>query len=525
MSRLTDLLREAGTEIGGQADATGQLLFGLAKQPVAGLTGLSQGVTSLATGKGWEQAAKDAAEQSERVNAWGGPLTERGGQRLQDLGTSIEKAGDWATKNVPGVAQAEQGWDQYSQTHPLAAAGIAGLVEAGPGKGAGTAKRAAKSAIGKAKTAATVEALRAPVIDPVLGAELANRYPMPGPPEMKIDKKKGTTYPGKKQSPEEQQLWAARKLAQKDIDAGDYTPYYDVEKRFHTDPSQFPGVGDTQVSAQPAKQATREQYAAQWDTPEVRARLEEAYLKGAKDPKADRWYGMGQLVDDFNKELGPQAGPQAFRQNFSHPMAATTAMSSPEMNLMQSAYGNYLRNKGTGLPEASHQIPSPVTGPSTLGNLQMYDKVVMQGQGLDPAVQPKRHNFAANFEGYVDPSTIDTRMMGGVDPTGKNIAPPGMTYGTIEKIAQDIGRKHGDTGADSQAKMWVGLGDEPTKPMIQVVNEAIERTHRITGKPKADIVRDSLVKGTHPLYQAAGVAAGGATIADLLRDDETAKGF
>jgi hypothetical protein len=155
----------------------------------------------------------------------------------------------------------------------------------------------------------------------------------------------------------------------------------------------------------------------------------------------------------------------------------------------------------------------------------MYDKVVMQGQGLDPAVQPKRHNFAANFEGYVDPSTIDTRMMGGVDPTGKNIAPPGMTYGTIEKIAQDIGRKHGDTGADSQAKMWVGLGDEPTKPMIQVVNEAIERTHRITGKPKADIVRDSLVKGTHPLYQAAGVAAGGATIADLLRDDETAKGF
>ena len=155
MSRLSDLLREAGTEIGGQADATGQLLLGLAKQPVAGLTGASTGITSLLRGKGKDAALADAVAQIERVNAAGpGPLTERGGQRLQEMGKTIEGAGDWATKNVPGVKQAGEGWDEYSQANPAVAAVMAGLVEAGPGKGAGTAKRAATGAISKAKTTA-----------------------------------------------------------------------------------------------------------------------------------------------------------------------------------------------------------------------------------------------------------------------------------------------------------------------------------------------------------------------------------
>lgn len=43
--------------------------------------------------------------------------------------------------------------------------------------------------------------------------------------------------------------------------------------------------------------------------------------------------------------------------------------------------------------------------------------------------------------------------------------------------------------------------------MIQNVNEAIERTHRITGLPKDEVVRRGLVRAEIPLYGLAGAAA------------------
>jgi hypothetical protein len=52
--------------------------------------------------------------------------------------------------------------------------------------------------------------------------------------------------------------------------------------------------------------------------------------------------------------------------------------------------------------------------------------------------------------------------------------------------------------------------------MISTVNEAIERTHRITGMPKAEIVRRGLVRGEIPLYGMAGTAVMGG----LARQDE-----
>jgi hypothetical protein len=54
--------------------------------------------------------------------------------------------------------------------------------------------------------------------------------------------------------------------------------------------------------------------------------------------------------------------------------------------------------------------------------------------------------------------------------------------------------------------------------MIQHVNEAIERTARVTGKKPQDVVRDSLVRGTHPLYGIAGTALTAGALAAALRD-------
>ncbi len=489
----------------------------MVKQPVAGLTGASYGLADLLRGKGTDAALKSAVDQIERVNAWGGPVTERGQQRLGELGTTMQNV----EEKVGGALG--HPIDKLGETQPALAAGALGLLDiAGPGKGAGgAAKRAAKTAISKAK--ATVNALREPVIDAKLGAELANRYPETAPPTIKLKDDGVTTFESKTRSKEEDALLAARKKAQADIDKGNYEPYYDVSQRFHTDPARFP-VGDTQVSAQPVKASTKAGYEAKWDTPEIGQRLEAAYLKGREDPLADRWYGMGQLVNDFDAFHGPEKGAQMFRQNFSHPMAATTAKASPEMNLMQSAYGNYLRTNKLPVPEKGHQMPSPTGSPNTKGNMDLYHQSVTLGEGVDPSQTPKRHNFAANFEGHTSPMTIDTRMMGAFDPSKKHAAPPDMSYGTTESAAKRIADKYQDTGSDAQAKMWVGLGDEPTKPMIQIVNEAIERTHRITGKPKEDIVRDSLLKGTHPLYQAAGAAGGTAALISALRGEDEPKG-
>jgi hypothetical protein len=154
MSRLSDLLREGGTEAAGQLDATSQLLLGLVKQPVAGLTGASYGIADLLRGKGTDAALQSAVDQIERVNAWGGPVTERGQQRLGELGQTMgnieEKVGGALGHPI----------DKLGETQPALAAGALGLMDvAGPGKGSmGAAKRAATGAISKAK--ATANALR-----------------------------------------------------------------------------------------------------------------------------------------------------------------------------------------------------------------------------------------------------------------------------------------------------------------------------------------------------------------------------
>jgi len=145
---MAELLRE----VGGQADATGQLLKGMAVQPVAGLAGASRGIVDLLRGKGPEAAASGGADTVRAVEDWaGGPSTQRGAERLQGLGQTIGKGIDWARERVPGVAQGEAGWDQFAESNPMMAAGALGLLEV-PTRGAGSAARTgAEQAIKQAK--------------------------------------------------------------------------------------------------------------------------------------------------------------------------------------------------------------------------------------------------------------------------------------------------------------------------------------------------------------------------------------
>jgi hypothetical protein len=100
--------------------------------------------------------------------------------------------------------------------------------------------------------------------------------------------------------------------------------------------------------------------------------------------------------------------------------------------------------------------------------------------------------------------------------------PPTGTYGHYEGALADLARAHGVSPRYFQEVAWAGAKDlsqlsrgKPgykAQPMIQNVNEAIERTSRITGLPPEQVVERGLVKSEMPLY-----AGGGSVIDDAIR--------
>lgn len=352
------------------------------------------------------------------------------------------------------------------------------------------------AATGKAGKAAK-KGKQAAGFDPV---KMRTQYPdtLPGVPA--VDKKTGKEYIAKQNSPEAMAVEAARKAAQKDIDKGNYTPMFDLEKRYYADPAPYNIQGNTLTDAMPARQETIDKYKAMYDTPEARQRLTEAYQKGAADPSTQNWYAMGQLENEYIQRLGPEAGRQRFNEDFAQAMAATTGGADPTSNFLMGAFGNYQRARGLPIPKNAYDMPYPIGGRYASGNMTMYDKVMVQGKPMTAADQPKRFNFASNFLGDRSRATIDEQMMGGIAPPLK--APAAGSYGVAEGVVQDIAKGLGVQPANAQDVMWAGLKNVPGKPMIQHVNESIERTARITGQTPEQVL-DAMIRNRSPMYGAA----------------------
>lgn len=349
-------------------------------------------------------------------------------------------------------------------------------------------------------------------------AKVAIQYPDTAPPVLAKDPKTGKEFLQKQNSAEAQAVEKVRKAAQKDIDKGNYEPYFKLEDRYYADASKYPLEGRTVTDALPKKQATIDKYTAEFDTPEARERLTAAFREGSKDPLAKDWYAMGQLEAEFIKEFGEKKGREMFKERFADAMAATTGGADPTANLLMASYGNFLRQKGVPQPTAAYEFPYPIGGRFASGNMAMYDKVINQGPGLQASKTPKRFDFSANFMGHRDRATIDEQMSGGFRPG--LMVPPGDSYGVFEKVVHDLAKAEGVQPANFQDVAWKGLKGVPGKPMIQHVNEAIERTARVTGKKPEDVVRDSLVRGTHPLYSVGAAGLGTAALIVALRDQE-----
>ena len=333
---------------------------------------------------------------------------------------------------------------------------------------------------------------------------IASEYPTTGPGRLNFkNPEKPEGFMEKVLTPEELLLQRARNAAQKDIGLGNYDPLFALEDRYYATPSLYDIEGNTLIDAMPKKQETIDRFLERFDTPEIRSNLLSAYYKGLS-PMSEDWYALGQLQDAFIRELGPEEGARQFSRRFADAMAATTGGADPTANLLMAAYVNNRKLQGLQLPVGSPNYPHPIGGRYLSGNMIMADKTLMQMRPLTSADHPKRFNFRANFLGDRDRATIDEQMSSLYEPKLK--APPGASYGIMEGVLGDVARSIGVRPANFQGVGWIGAKGVEGKPMMQHINEAIERTSRVTGRSPEDVLRDSIIRATRPLYAKGGLA-------------------
>jgi len=259
----------------------------------------------------------------------------------------------------------------------------------------------------------------------------------------------------------------------------------------------------------PRTRASVEKYEPIANNPEALDRLAKAYEVGSEHAGARDWYAMGQLEDAYQQELGKDLGGLSFKYNFANPMAATTGGADPRSNLRMAMYGNFLRERGLPVPEASYDFPYPIGGRFAGGNMEMYAKAADRGDFV-ARNNPKRFNFAGNFMGHSDRATIDEQMSGLWDPSYKE--PPGPSYGAFEAALGDVARKYGVDPMNLQDVAWAGaklLGGKSKgyvpSPMIEQINQMVERTARLTGVDPDEAFNDIFIRHG-PGYAEGGLA-------------------
>jgi hypothetical protein len=352
--------------------------------------------------------------------------------------------------------------------------------------------------------------------------QFAKEYPPVGPGTPAIDKTTGKAYLEKTLTPEAVAFDKVRSKVVKDVKKGNYDPYFDPKKRQKVDPANYPRSGQTLDSTMPKQEKTIAKYEAIVRNPEATARLQAAYDEGNQFEGAGQWYYMKQLEDEFIAELGEEEGRKGFEQ-WARTMAQTTGGADPTGNLLAAHNLRYQRAKGEEGITKSVDMPYPVGGRYMSGNMELANKA--GDKPFVPGINPKRHNFESNFLGHTDP-TIDEVMMRGFDPKGPQM--PEM-YGPYEAAVNDLAAANGVPGSEFQDKAWAGLkrqgekarGKEPyiPMPMIQIVNDAIERTARLTGLSPREVVRQNLVRAKGPMYGISGLVAAD-QIRRIIQQDE-----
>jgi hypothetical protein len=361
-----------------------------------------------------------------------------------------------------------------------------------------------------------------PKLDPNVFPEFAQQYPPTGPGTPAVDKVTGKPYLEKTLTPEAVAFDKVRSKVVKDVKKGNYEPYFDPKKREKVDPANYPRSGQTLAATMPKQEKTIAKYEAIVRKPEVAERLQAAFDEGNQFEGAGQWYYMKQLEDEFIAELGEAEGRKGFEQ-WARTMAQTTGGADPTGNFLAAHNLRYQRAKGEEGITKSVDMPYPVGGRYMSGNMELANKA--GDKPFVPGINPKRHNFESNFLGHTDP-TIDEVMMRGFDPKGPQMP---EYYGPYEQVVNELAAANNVPGSEFQDKAWAGLkrqgerarGKEPyiPGPMIQHVNDSIERTARLTGLTPREVVRQNLVRAKGPMYGISGLVAAD-QIRRIIQQDE-----
>jgi hypothetical protein len=90
----------------------------------------------------------------------------------------------------------------------------------------------------------------------------------------------------------------------------------------------------------------------------------------------------------------------------------------------------------------------------------------------------------------------------------------------MERVLGDVGQEYGVLPGNVQDVAWAGAKGTQGKPMIQHINEAIERTARVTNKTPREVLVDSIINARSPLYGGAGAFIGLSALRNIQRDEE-----
>jgi hypothetical protein len=278
-----------------------------------------------------------------------------------------------------------------------------------------------------------------------------------------------------------------------------------------------------------AKQATIENHLKTIGAEETLANLRKGYSRGLDLSDTQAWYLMGQVEQKMMQDMGAEAGRKHFRDTIATGMAATTSGQTPPTNLMMTHYLNYLRKTGQPFPTAAHQTPVGVGGQRTMPNIESYQELFSEPRGPYEALglkNPKRTDFAQAQMGNPNAFTIDEQMGHGM--IQKDVSAEG-TYGLVTNVGRQEAVRSGVEPQRYQDVAWGGFkkmledaqrakkGLRPYgpgegyqgQPEISVINDQIERQHRLTGMPRQEIWERLYLKNEIPAYAVGGLTLGG----------------
>jgi hypothetical protein len=239
----------------------------------------------------------------------------------------------------------------------------------------------------------------------------------------------------------------------------------------------------------------------------------------------DEWYHVGELHDAAVKELGPEKGRQWF-DRFADYMALTSAQMKAPENVRSASVLQMWDRQGVLTPEnlRSGKLKFPAGTAPRYPN-QAMDEVaeyIENGYRIDPVMKPKKARFAENIKGNYANATIDMHVARGMKMTnaaGKPVdAIPAEGYMKIQKVIEEIAKRHGIEPAQAQSAGWVGgadltnIGEFSAAPLMQIIERRISKTAKERGQPVAEVLKKWITGQDHLLSTTifAGLAAGAA---------------